>query len=63
MSLFTQLKENTALIGHVGTWYTDFDEYLPYSGTISEMFETNVDANIQCDHGYDYSPRKDKNCA
>ena len=62
MSLFTQLKENTALIGHVGTWYTDFDEYLPYSDTISETFETNVHATIQCDNGYKYSSIKQKIC-
>ena len=31
--------------------YIDFDEYPPYSGTIFEIFKTNVNSNIQCDHG------------
>ena len=42
--------------------YIDFDDYPPYSGSISEIFETNVNANIQCDNGYAYSSRKEKNC-
>ena len=33
---FTQLKENVSLIKHFGPMYFDFDEYGPYSGTISE---------------------------
>ena len=40
--------------------YIDFDEYPPYSGRIYEIFETNVNANIQCDHGYAYSSSKEK---
>ena len=58
--MFTQLKENAALIEHFGPMYIDFDEYPPYSDTISEYFKTNVNANIQCDHGYAYSSSKQK---
>ena len=35
--------------------YIDFGEYPHYSGRISEMFEKNVNENIQCDHGCAYS--------
>ena len=38
-SLFTQQKENSPLIKHLGPLYIDFDEYPPYSGRISEKFE------------------------
>ena len=32
--------------------YIDFDDYSPYSAIISEIFETNINDNIQFDHGY-----------
>ena len=38
--------------------YIDFDEYPPYSGAISEKYEANINAHIQCDHGYTYSTIK-----
>ena len=38
-SLFTQQKENSALIEYFGPMYIDFDEYPPYSGRNSEIFE------------------------
>ena len=50
------------MIGHVGPMYIDFDEYLPYSDTISETFETNNNATIQCYNGYNYSSSKKKMC-
>ena len=53
--LFTQRKENTALIKDFVPMYINFDEYSPYSSTISENFETNVNANIQCDYSYAYA--------
>ena len=40
--------------------YIDFDGYPPDSGAISEMFEPNVNANFQCNHGYAYSSIKEK---
>ena len=43
--------------------YIYFDEYPPYSGRISEIFEKNVNENIQCDHGYAYFSVKQKMCA
>ena len=42
--------------------YIDFDEYPPYIGRIYENFETNVNENIQYDHGYDHSSSKQKIC-
>ena len=42
--------------------YIDFDEYPPYSDTISEMFVTIFNTNIKCNHGYSYSQRKKKMC-
>ena len=42
--------------------YIDFDGCPPYSVSISEHFEANVNANIQCDHGYAYSTIKEKIC-
>ena len=48
------------MIKKIGPMYIDFDEYPPYSGRIYEIFETNVNANIQCDHGYAYSSSKEK---
>ena len=62
MSLFTQLKEDAPLIKKFGLMYIDFDEYSPYSGRISEHFETNVNDNIHRDHGYAYSSSKQKMC-
>ena len=59
---FTQLKENDPLIKNSGPMYIHFDEYPPYSGRIYDFFETNVNANIQRDHGYDYSSSKQKMC-
>ena len=42
--------------------YIGFDECPLCNGATSEMFETNVNANVQCDHGYAYSSNKDKPC-
>ena len=42
--------------------YIKFDEYPPCSGIISGIFETNVNENIQCVHGYAYSSGKQKMC-
>ena len=42
--------------------YIYFDEYSQYNGRISENLETNVNANIHCDHGYDYSSSTHKMC-
>ena len=47
---FSQLKENSSLIKHIGTIYIDFYKYPPYSGRKSEIFETNVNNNMQCDY-------------
>ena len=40
--------------------YIDFDEYPPYSGRISEIFEKNINDNTQCDNGYAFSSREHK---
>ena len=56
--LFTELKENSLLIKRFGPIYIDFDEYPRYSGRTAAIFETNVNENIPCDHGYDYSSGK-----
>ena len=37
-NLFTALKENAALIRNFGTMYINFDDYLPYSGAMSDFF-------------------------
>ena len=42
--------------------YIDFDEYPPYSDTISEIFESNFNVNIQCENDYDHSLRIKKVC-
>ena len=34
----TALKENAALIRNFGTMYINFDDYLPYSGAMSDFF-------------------------
>ena len=39
-----------------------FDYYPPYSGKLSEIFEKNVNENIQWDHGYACSSGKQKIC-
>ena len=31
--------------------YIDCDEYPPYGAAISDIYETNGNAHIQCDHG------------
>ena len=38
-TLFTQKKENYPLLKWFGPIYIDFEEYPPYSGRNSEMFE------------------------
>ena len=53
--LSTQLEENYSLIKYCAPMYIGFYEYPPYRGRISEMFEKNVNKNIQCYHGYAYS--------
>ena len=58
---FTQLKKSP-LIKHFGPIYIYFDEYPRYTGRTSNIFETNINDSIQCDHGYDYSSRKQKMC-
>ena len=45
-----------------GPIYIYFDEYPRYSGSKSEIFEKNVNENIQCVHGYIYSSGKQKIC-
>ena len=40
--------------------YIGFDEYPPYSGAIYDIFETNINAHIQCDHSFLYSTIKSK---
>ena len=42
--------------------YIDFDEYPRYSGRNYEIFGKNVNENIQCVHGYEYSSVKHKMC-
>ena len=42
--------------------HINFYEYPPYSGRISEFFETNVNDDIQFDRSYDYSSSKQKMC-
>ena len=59
-SLFTQQKENSLLIKCFGPMYIDFDEYPRYSDRNSEILEKNVNGNIQCVHGYEYSSGKQK---
>ena len=49
---FTEPKENSTLIKHFCPMYIDFDGYPPYGGAISEIFETNFNANIQCGYVY-----------
>ena len=38
--------------------YIEFYNYPPYSVAISKKFETNMNSNIQFDHGYPYSEIK-----
>ena len=40
--------------------YIAFDDYPPYSGGNSEIFEKYVNENIQCVHGYAYFSGKHK---
>ena len=42
--------------------YIDFDEYPSHNGRISEILENNINKNIQCVHGYEYSSGKHKMC-
>ena len=37
--MFTQIKENAALIKKIGPMYIYFDDYRPYSDTISDFFK------------------------
>ena len=50
--LFTQIKEHSSMTEYFGPIYINFDDYLAYSGRISEIVEIKDNSNIQCDHGY-----------
>ena len=54
----TAAKQNSTLTRHFGTMYINFDDYIPYTGTIYEIFETNINAHIKWCHGYPYSTTK-----
>ena len=32
--------------------YLQLDEYAPYSDKISDIFETHINRNLRCSHGY-----------
>ena len=53
--MLTALTGNATLIKYFGQMYIDFDEYTTYSDAISETFETNINAHIQCDNGPPYT--------
>ena len=40
--------------------YIGFDEYPPYIIAVSDIFETNINAHIKCDHSFPYSIIKRK---
>ena len=40
--------------------HIDIEDYPPYSGRNCEIFEKNVNENIQCVHGYAYSSENQK---
>ena len=48
--LSTSLTENATLIDVFEPMYIGFDEYLPYSGALYELFEVNIPAHIWCDN-------------
>ena len=47
-----RLKENATLTYVYGTMYLQLDDYLPYSGKKSDIFETHMNSNLICINGY-----------
>ena len=46
------VKKNSMLTCLYGPMYLQLDDYPPYSGKNSEIFETHININLRCIHGY-----------
>ena len=52
--LYTSLKQNAALTWLSGPIYINFDEYPLYTGSIKNIYITNIDAHIKYCHDLPY---------
>ena len=46
------VKKNATLTCVNGPMYLQLDDYPPCSGQKSDIFETNINSNLRCIHGY-----------
>ena len=47
-----QLKNKGMLTCVYGLMYLHLDDYPPYTGKNSDIFETHINSNLRCIHGY-----------
>ena len=47
-----RLRKSTTLTCLYGPVYLELDDYPPYSDKISVIFETHINRNLICSHGY-----------
>ena len=47
-----RLRKSTILTCLYGPIYLELDDYPPYSDKISVIFETHININFRCSHGY-----------
>ena len=47
-----RLRKSATLTCLYGPMYLQLDEYPPYSDKISDIFETHININLRCIHGY-----------
>ena len=56
-----ELKKREKLTRLYGQIYTNFDEFPPYSYSLSDIFETKINSNLQCFHEYPKNTKSLKN--
>ena len=52
LSKMYRLRKSATLTCLYGTMYLELDDYPPYSDKISVIFETHINRNLRCSHGY-----------
>ena len=52
MKKMNRLRKSATLTCLYGHMYLQLDDYPPYSDKISDIFETRINRNLRCIHGY-----------
>ena len=51
-SKMNRFKKKAMPTCEYGLMYLHLDDYLPYTGKNSDIFETYINSNLRCIHGY-----------